>query len=103
MVAAGAVAALLTAALIVVAMREGAGALDRWFVASLGILIGVFLSVLAWRGSLPRFYLLGGATAAAGILIAWSGTRSTRAMALFWLAAGAVTLWRFLHAPPVES
>lgn len=75
-------------------------------------LIALALALLGYRFSLQRFYVLGILVMLIGLLIAWLGLTEPLSTALFFslfglcmIAAGTITLIRYLHAtqPLVEE
>jgi hypothetical protein len=96
----GAVAAVLVAAM---AVRDPSG-WERWAGAAMGLMVGGFLSVMAWKGQTPRFYAVAVVLAVTGAWISWARLPFAEALTTFWavsaiavLVSGGVTLWRFLH------
>lgn len=106
---AAAVGAFIAALIAAASVRNRPVHIERWLTAIMGCALSLFLCQITARAQLPRFYLLAAVCAVAGVAISLAHTPPSLAMAIYFsilaaatLASGAVTLWRFLHAHPVE-
>jgi hypothetical protein len=69
-----------------------------------GVLLGLVLALLGWRARLTRFHVLGALSAAAGLLLGWSGLGNDLGLTVYYLAfglvmsaSGGLTLWTYLR------
>lgn len=89
------------------ALFAGAPKSFAWMPSSTGFIIAAAMLAIGFKLGLTRFYLLAGASLAAGLLLSASGVKDVIGLAYYYMlfalalmVSGGLTLWQYLRTYP---